>query len=51
MDDFGYQAFNLELKRDGWGYQLQLSKAKEGNMTDDVLWLHSESPYTPLLQA
>jgi FkbM family methyltransferase len=44
MGDFGYEVFNLEAKRDGLGYRLQLSKAKEGNMTDDVLWLHPESP-------
>lgn len=44
MGDFGYEVFNLEAKRDGLGYRLQLSKTKEGKMTDDVVWLHSESP-------
>lgn len=50
MGDFGYEVFNLEAKRDGFGYRLQLSKAKEGNMTDDVVWLHSESPLFSCLE-
>lgn len=50
MGEFGYEAFNLEAKRDGLGDRLQLSKAKEGNMTDDVVWLHSESPLFSRLQ-
>jgi Methyltransferase FkbM domain len=50
MGDFGYEVFNLDAKRDGLGYRLQLSKTKEGKMTDDVVWLHSESPFFSRLQ-
>ncbi|MEG4071910.1 FkbM family methyltransferase [Microcoleus sp. Pol14C2] len=50
MDDFGYEAFNLEAKREGLGHRLQLSKAQAGKMTDDVVWLYSESPLFSRLQ-
>lgn len=44
MGGFGYEGFNLEVQRHGFGDRLKLSKAQVGNTTDDVVWLHSESP-------
>lgn len=43
MHEHGYEAFNMETKRVAGRHRLQLCRALDRKMTDNVVWLHPES--------
>lgn len=51
MHDYGYEAFNMEIKRATWCHRLRLRKVSDHEMTDNVAWLHPDSTSFSRLEA